>query len=193
MKRIISMIFKPLKAVAEISDEEPIFSGIFIFAISVLLGNINLVRHFFVSWQAAVFNCFALVFLWGGVMVMIDLILTGILKLLNSSPSKIINMERFRKLIVVQLNIAVILIFRPVLELFTTNIISWVIVFVWGALLILFTVVSLWNVTEIKAAISIGVAVAAVFFGVKIFKPTNDSLYLKSRPVFFNLFANCQI
>ena len=122
MKRIISMIFKPLKAVAEISDEEPIFSGIFIFAVSVLLGNINLVRHFFVSWQVAVFNCAALVFLWGGVMVLIDLILTGILKLLNSSPSKIINIERFRKLIVVQLNIAVILIFRPVLELFTTTV-----------------------------------------------------------------------
>lgn len=179
MNRILSVIFRPSKALTAIANEEPVFSSLLIFTLSVLAGNILWVRDFFISWQAAIFNSLSLVFLWGGVIVLIDLILTGILALINPSSSGILNMERFRKLIIVQLNISIILIFRPVINIFAGSTLSWIVVFIWGVVLMLFTVASLWDVAEIKAAFSMGMAVIVVFIGIKALRPSGGYLYTK--------------
>ena len=75
MKRIINIIFRPSQALTDIANEEPIFSSLLIYALAVLAGNIFLVSDFFINWQSAVFNSLSLLFLWGGVIVLIDLIL----------------------------------------------------------------------------------------------------------------------
>ncbi len=181
MSKIFNIIFRPSKTISIIADEEPVFSSLFIFTISVLIGNISLVKDFFINGRVLIFNSLALVFLWGGAMVIVDLILAGILMLISQSSSKILNLERFRKLIIVQLNVSIILILKPLIDIFTSSILSWIIIFILASVLMLITVVSLWDTTEIKAALSIGIAVVIVFSGIKALKPSE---YLYSKDFF---------
>jgi len=184
--KLINIIIRPLREIDRIAEEEPVFSGILIFVLSVIAGNIGIVSKFFASWQTAVFHSLALVFMWAGALVLIDLIITAVIKFVNPLTSSVLNSERFRKLIIIQLNMSLILAIRPLLSLFLSNTIAWILVFIWGATIVLVSVVRLWDTTEIKAALSLAAGVLVVFAGSKILNPdlqykyNNDFLELNN-------------
>ncbi len=179
ISKIHSIIFNPRKTISAIVDEEPVFYGIFIFIVSVIIGNINWVSKFFIRWQTGVIYSFSLILLWAGLMIVIDLILTMFLKLINPTSSNVLNMERFRKLVIVQMNISAILLFKPVLDIFLSCKMSWIVLFVWAVILVLIAITCLWEITEIKAAVSASVAVISIFIFIKVIRLPNEYVFSK--------------
>ncbi|MDA3793295.1 MAG: tetratricopeptide repeat protein [Elusimicrobia bacterium] len=177
MKNIINIFIKPGEAIADITSEEPVFSGILIFVIAVLAGNINSVNKVILNTHSALFYPLILLMLWAAALIFADIILTGVLKLINPLSSGILDVERFRKLFIAQLFIAEVLIIKPVLALFISDNLAWVLVSIWAAVLILITIVNLWSVTEIKAVVSALSAVVILYVIVN---------FVLSVPVVFN-------
>ncbi|MFW6172332.1 MAG: tetratricopeptide repeat protein [Elusimicrobiota bacterium] len=166
--RLINIIFKPSKEIDKIAEKEPVFSTMLIFVISVIFGNINTVKDFAVNWQSFLFHCFILIILWLGAIILVDLILTGVLKLVRTLTSAVLMKDRFRKLLLIQLNFSLILIFRPIVSVVLGSRMSWIIIFIWAMILMILTVTKLWNVYEIKAALSIGVGVSIILIAGKV-------------------------
>ncbi|MBN2407714.1 MAG: tetratricopeptide repeat protein [Elusimicrobia bacterium] len=166
IKKLFNIMVRPSDALADLMNEEPVFGGSLVFALSVIAGNIGLVRNFLMDWQTLVFHGLSLIFMWGGTLVLIDMMILGFIKILEPHTSALLNKERFRKLFICQLHISVVLIARPFLDIFTGAALSWILVFIWGMILVLAAVVKLWNITEIKGAVSIALAVGIVFITV---------------------------
>lgn len=171
MRKIIKMLLKPSTGIRRIASEEPLFEGAGIFFLSVLIGNIELVSKFFISARAAIFNSFALVSLWLGALALGDAMVAGIIKLIHPASSRKLDTERVRKLVIVQMFISSILLFRPILSLFISIRLSWVLIFIWGATLVLIAVVSIWNIEEIKAAIAMTAGAVLIFVGAHFLAP----------------------
>ncbi|MEA3507007.1 MAG: tetratricopeptide repeat protein [Elusimicrobiota bacterium] len=168
MKNIINIFCKPRKAIADIITEEPVFSGLAVFLIAVLIGNFSRVAGFAINIPAGIFYFIIVVMLWFAGIVVADIIITLVLKLINPLSSSLLDVERFRKLIVVQLFISQVLIIRPVLTLFLSNRLAWILISMWAAVLILITVVKLWNVTEIKAVVAAAASVIVLYIIVNV-------------------------
>ncbi|MGM0441196.1 MAG: tetratricopeptide repeat protein [Elusimicrobiota bacterium] len=175
MKKILNIIFKPKKGVQEILETEPIFSGLFIFILSVIAGNFNLMKNIAEPGiSIALYHIFIVILLWAGVLSIVNLLITGIIKMLTTFSSGILTGERFRKLFIAELYISVILILRPLFAIFISNKLAWIILFIWGVTLILLSIISLWNITEIKGALVLGTSLLIVFLGYRFIKEERE-------------------
>lgn len=178
MKRFLNIIFKPKKGIQEVFETEPIFSGLLVFIVSVIIGNITLIRELArPGFSTALYHGFILILVWAGTAIILNLMITGILKITTSFSSGILDGERFRKLFIGELYISSILILRPVITLFLSNKMSWILLFIWGMTLILLSVILLWDITEIKGTIVLSVSIIIVFFGYHIIKEDREYRY----------------
>ncbi len=177
IKRILGVFIRPVQTIRNISRDEPLFSGLLIFAAGILVANAGLVRNFMMDGRAGIFNMFALLFFWAGGTVIVSLFITGVQKLINPMTSSVLDTERFRKLIITEFHIAAILILSPVLGMVFSAVVTWVILIAWLIILTMAAVSSLWNVTEIKAALSVVISVLIVFVGARLLDPSNGYVY----------------
>ena len=174
MKNPLLFLLRPSAEIDRLSEEEPLFTGLLVFVVSVILGNLELVRSFFINWRAAIFNIFALISLWAGAMALGDLIYAFAVRLINPVSSDILSGERTRKFFIIQLHLSAILVFRPLLSLFLSIRLSWVLIFIWGATLVLMAAVRLWRVTELKGALALAAASVTIFAGSGILQPREN-------------------
>ena len=165
MKRILNIIFRPAEEISLICEEEPVFNGLLFFIVAVLIGNFEIVKSFFLNWQTGIFHSAMLVFMWAGVLLIVNLIIVGVMKLIDPLTSGVLNSERFKKLFIVESHLSLILIFRPILNIFLDNKLSWAIIFIWGIILVFIAVAFLWSVVARKSILSVGVAVVLVWIG----------------------------
>ncbi len=177
MNKILGIFIRPVRTIKSVSNDEPLFSGLFVFAVGILVANAGLVRNFMIDIRAGIFNIFALLFFWAGALVIVALFITGVQKLINPMSSKVLDAERFRKLIITEFYIAAVLILRPVLGLVFSAVVTWVVLIAWLLILSIAAVSRLWNVTEIKSALSVIISVVIVFLGARLLNPADGYLY----------------
>ncbi|GEM_PF-2908437 len=183
MKRLIGIIIKPAEEIAKIGEDGLKVSSVIIFALAVIAGNIE-VATFSIAYGLRYFLCSValLVFSWAGLIFIADLIIAAVVGLVNPVSSSLLNRKRMRKLFMIQMNISVILVFRPLFSLIISSRLAWILIFIWGFTLVLVAVVHLWGIPEIKAALAVGVASALVLVGGRYLLNRGESVSYKSCP-----------
>ncbi len=171
MKNIKRIFTSPRSAVKKIGEEEPLFSGLLIFAVSVAVANAGFIKSIESGVRPAIFNLFALIFLWGGALTLANLIITAVQKIINPSVSSLLDAERVIKLTVVEFHIASFLLLKPLLDLFLSGTVVWVLLISWTIILAIVAVSHIWAVTEIKSALSVLAALFFVLLGSRLLRP----------------------
>lgn len=174
MNDIAGIIIKPVEGIKRIAEKEPLFRGIIIFVLAVIVFNRGLIGGLVLEPGMGLINIAGMLLLWLGLLLLANFVIVGVQKLIDSKNSSVSDARKFKKLTITQFYISTFFILRPLLDMIFSSKVVIVILTAWVIILLIVAVKHIWEVTEIKSALSVIAAILIIFLAVRVSKSFVD-------------------
>ena len=135
MKILFGIFLHPLITIRKTAREEPFLNLIWLFMLAVICARYKYLTQVLTHSGLAINWIAAAVFMWGGLVVAGDFLIYLMMNLLLPFSSRVLNRERFRKLIAASLNVSLLLLLKPVIALMAGDTAAVIIIGIYGVCL----------------------------------------------------------